>query len=198
MVEKYHTNSYARIACIDPFPHAEVIKYITERVYHESISDIIPKFNVILRMLQPLTLVPPRSSTIQLTEMFSPTQRNRADSLVFSITSQKYRSPKDSILLESRSEEVCKELEELQYKLQSLESKVQVFNTEPMIVDTRDQTMQYRKKDESRRRDDFENTDPNNYKENIKNLSNVGKIVKKDQSLAKTTKIVRTNSKSKA
>lgn len=49
-------------------------------------------------MLQPLTMIP-RSSTIQLGEMLSPTQRNRADSLVFSITSQKYRSPKDSILL---------------------------------------------------------------------------------------------------
>lgn len=58
--------------------------------------------------------------------------------------------------------------------------------------------MHYRNKDESRLSIDFEKTDPNNYKENIKNLNNVGKIVKKGQSLSKTTKIVRTNSKPKA
>lgn len=67
-----------------------------------------------------------------------------------------------------------------------------------MIADTRDQTMHYRNKEDSRMSVDFEKTDPNNCKENQKNLNNVGKIVKKGQSLAKTTKIVRTNSKSKA
>lgn len=86
----------------------------------------------------------------------------------------------------------------MQFKLQSLESKVQVFNTEPMVTDMKDQTMHYRNKDETRFSIDFEKTDPNSCKENIKNLNNVGKIVKKGQSLSKTTKIVRTNSKSKA
>lgn len=53
-----------------------------------------------------------------------------ADSLVFSITSQKHNSPRDSNLLDSRPQEVSKELEELQYKLQSLENKVENINTE--------------------------------------------------------------------
>lgn len=75
---------------------------------------------------------------------------------------------------------------------------MQVFNTDPMIADTKDQTIQYRHKDNSRLIVDFEKTDPNNCKENLKNVNNVGKIVKKGQSLSKTTKIVRTNTKSKA
>lgn len=63
-------------------------------------------------MLKPLTLIPIplAESNVIVENDFSPSNRKRADSLVFSITSHKHFSPKDTILLESKQEEVSKEL----------------------------------------------------------------------------------------
>jgi hypothetical protein len=81
-------------------------------------------------MLTPLSLVPRKNMENKLEDYeCSPGIHCMADSLVFSITSQKNYSPRDSNLLDSRPQEVSKELEELHYKLQSLENKVTNINT---------------------------------------------------------------------
>ena len=69
-------------------------------------------------MIRPLSLkLPVEKIRFEENEVTSPSIRNRADSLVFSVTSQKYFSPKETILIESKQQEVSRELETLQLKL---------------------------------------------------------------------------------
>lgn len=60
-------------------------------------------------MIRPLTL---KSSVlekpVQENSLESPALRKRTDSLVFSVTSQKFYSPKDTMLMESKQHDVSK------------------------------------------------------------------------------------------
>lgn len=62
---------------------------------------------VILRMIKPVSLLSRYSSNMEC-DSSPPTHRERADSLVFSITSQKHLSGRDTNLLESREDGVSK------------------------------------------------------------------------------------------
>ena len=60
-------------------------------------------------MIKPLSLrLPKETQMLEVAEMCSPSLRNRADSLVFSATSEKYYSPKDTMLMDSKQHEVSR------------------------------------------------------------------------------------------
>jgi hypothetical protein len=62
-------------------------------------------------MLRPLSIAPNREdSRDSSTFEYSPAHRQRQDSLVFSITSQKGHSPKDTMLIDSKASQVNREL----------------------------------------------------------------------------------------
>ena len=83
-------------------------------------------------MIRPLSLVPPCKDqpNHENDNPCSPPLRKRADSLVFSITSEKFFSPKDTMLIESKQHEVSREIETLQLKLENLESRVERIDSE--------------------------------------------------------------------
>lgn len=61
-------------------------------------------------MIKPLSLFSSKNEQpmAENSDISSPMLRKRADSLVFSITSQKFYSPKDTMLIESKQHEVSR------------------------------------------------------------------------------------------
>ena len=73
-------------------------------------------------MIRPVSL---KTSAVQppleyQQDLSSPMVRKRTDPLVCAVTSQKFYSPKDTMLMESKQHEVSRELETLQLKLDHL------------------------------------------------------------------------------
>jgi hypothetical protein len=90
---------------------------------------------------------------------------------------------------------VQKELESLQFKLCSLENKVQYITTDHLLTETHDRTLQNKIKEESRYSIDLDCISRGE-KENSSRQINAGKIVKKDRSLSRSSKVVKAGKKS--
>jgi hypothetical protein len=142
-------------------------------------------------MIKPLSLGSPQPEPNGDTnELCSPASRHRADSLVFSVTSQKYYSPKETMLIDSHQQDVSRELETLQLKLEHLENRVERIDSE-QGQDNPFEKPRAKRFEPSLRidldKESFIAANENRHP----NFGKAGKIVKKERDLSRTTKIER-------